>query len=76
MNSKQGLGQLSHTFLMHGHDVFSIDIMPGFIKKAIEDIPDISGTATFLQADAFDYVTPVPCDLAINWWTSFGLFKP
>lgn len=65
-----GLGQMSIGFAALGHRVVGIDQSENYIQSAKN--LDLNQACAFLCADAFVYVAPEPCDLVLNWHTSFG----
>lgn len=64
-----GIGSMSIPLAAHGYRVIGIDLIPSYIARAQKAA---EGDCLFAAADAYAYVTPEPCDAAINWWTSFG----
>lgn len=67
-----GVGSLSIALAQKGYNVTGMDLIHSYIERARRDAGTANICCTFAAADAHDYITPVPCDAAINWWTSFG----
>lgn len=67
-----GVGSLSIALAKEGYDLTGIDLIESYIDKAKRDATEEGVSCVFEASDAHTYVTPEPCDAAINWWTSFG----
>lgn len=63
-----GVGSLSAALASKGCAVTGVDLIPSYVERARRAAP----SCRFEAGDAHAYVTPEPCDAAINWWTSFG----
>ena len=63
-----GNGRLSASLDAAGFSVIGVDIIESYIQTAKEKHP----TADFFTEDACYFTTTKPCDIALNWWTSFG----
>lgn len=69
-----GVGRLSHTFLARGYAVVGVDQNPNYIRRAQDAAPEGS-THTFVAGDATDFVSAERCELAVNFYTSFGYHR-
>jgi SAM-dependent methyltransferase len=67
-----GIGSLSIALAKKGYDMTGVDLIPSYIERARLDAENAGVSCEFETGDAYQYVTPVLCDAAINWWTSFG----
>lgn len=70
-----GIGSLSIPLIAHGVHVVGCDLFAPYIeqaKTAADNFPDQSASTKFFCADAFKFVTTAPCDVVINWYSSFG----
>lgn len=67
-----GTGRLSFALAEIGCCVFGVDIIPSYIAFAKEETIRRGISCVFETGDAYRYITPEPCDVALNWWTSFG----
>ncbi len=67
-----GVGTLSLALAKRGFRTHGVDLIPAYIAQARREAALGSAACHFASGDAYTYVTPVPCDAAINWWTSFG----
>jgi SAM-dependent methyltransferase len=63
-----GVGSLSVALAGRGYRVIGVDLISSYIERARRE----KTSCLFETGDAHTYVTPQPCDAAINWWTSFG----
>jgi SAM-dependent methyltransferase len=70
-----GIGTLSLALAKRGLRTFGVDLIPSYIDTAKNAAVKMQAACTFAAADAAFYCPPVPCDAAINWWTSFGYFE-
>ena len=66
-----GIGSLALPLARRGFAVHGVDQATPYIEKAAALARQGNLSASFVEADAFEYV-PEPCDGAFNWWTSFG----
>lgn len=67
-----GVGRLALPLARRGIRIIGCDLTAGYTARA-QSLADAEGLpATFHHADAYDFITPEPCDAAINWFTSFG----
>lgn len=66
-----GNGSLALPLAMRGYEVHGVDQAGVYISRANTIARESGASATFVTADAFDYV-PEACAGAFNWWTSFG----
>lgn len=67
-----GVGSLSIALAKRGYKPVGVDLIPSYVSWAAGDAKEAGVTCHFDCGDAYAYVTPAPCDAAINWWTSFG----
>jgi SAM-dependent methyltransferase len=67
-----GTGRLCFAFAEIGCRVFGVDIIDSYIAFAKGEAARRGLSCVFEAGDAYQYVTPEPCDIALNWWTSFG----
>jgi SAM-dependent methyltransferase len=67
-----GIGSLGIALAKNGYDVTGVDLISSYIERARRDAENTGVSCRFEAGDAYQYVTPVLCDAAINWWTSFG----
>jgi SAM-dependent methyltransferase len=68
-----GVGTLSLELAERGYEVFGVDLIEGYIKRATQEALERGLKARFTCADAARYQAPAEgCDAAFNWWTSFG----
>ena len=67
-----GVGSLGIALARKGYRITGMDLIPSYIERARRDAKDVKELCVFEAGDAHTYVAPVPCDAAINWWTSFG----
>ena len=66
-----GIGRLSHEISKLGATVIGVDIVKDYIQRAQESCPK----GIFKCANAETFISDQKCDLALNWWTSFGYGK-
>lgn len=67
-----GVGDVSLALAAQGFRVTGVDLMTSYIKTAAARAGDRALDCRFVAGDAGTFVPQVPCDAAINWWTSFG----
>jgi SAM-dependent methyltransferase len=67
-----GIGSLAIPLARGGACVIGVDQSSAYIERARRDAAAAGVAADFRVGDAFEFVAPVPCDAALNWWTSFG----
>lgn len=68
-----GVGRISLQMAARGMNVVGVDRVQSYVDIATReaDKRQVSGCA-FHCADAHQFVSPIPCDGAVNWFTSFG----
>jgi len=67
-----GDGHVSLAMAERGVLAHGVDQAALYIERAQDKANAAGLEATFVAADAFEYVPDTPCDAAINWHTSFG----
>jgi len=67
-----GLGRMSIPLARRGIHVIGMDLIGSYVEAARRRAAELNLPCTFHQGDAHDFITPAPCDAAINWFTSFG----
>lgn len=69
-----GVGSISLPLAGKGHTVYGTDLCTQFIEEAQRraEILQVQDRAHYSLADATTYITPTPCDLVLNLYTSFG----
>lgn len=69
-----GVGRWGLELAAQGHQVVGVDIIPRYIERAQQraQAARTHERCTFVVEDARAYIPPSPCDVAINWHTSFG----
>lgn len=67
-----GVGGLSLPLARRGLKVIGVDQCPSYIQRASAAARAEGLDGDFHVGDAFAFVAGVPCDAAINWYTSFG----
>lgn len=72
-----GVGRWSVALAKKGHHLEGVDLMPGYVARANEWATQqgVAQRCHFAQGDARTYVPTEPCDVAMNWYTSFGYFE-
>jgi 2-polyprenyl-3-methyl-5-hydroxy-6-metoxy-1,4-benzoquinol methylase len=69
-----GFGRLSLPLAQRGMQVIGVDQAQSYIARAREDASRAGVSIDYEVADALEFVPPEPCDVAFNWWTSFGYY--
>ncbi len=64
-----GIGSLSSPLARRGFSVTGVDQSSAYVDRARAEA---SGDATFVAADAMEFVAEPPFDGGFNWWTSYG----
>lgn len=67
-----GTGRLSIPLAEKGHEVVGIDLIDSYVERARAKANQAELNLEFSARDAFEFVVTPPCDVAVNWWTSFG----
>ncbi|MEL7367781.1 MAG: class I SAM-dependent methyltransferase [Myxococcota bacterium] len=67
-----GTGELSVALARKGYRVEGIDQAPHYIERAQRRAQQAALQIQFRAADAFESTASTPCQLAFNWWSSFG----
>jgi SAM-dependent methyltransferase len=67
-----GIGSLAVPLAARGMRVVGVDQAAGYVARAERDARAQGVGATFVAADACQFVPPERVDGAFNWWTSFG----
>lgn len=69
-----GIGRISIPLAARGAEVVGVDITEAYITAARSQAKrhNVMDQCEFYCADGFQFVSPRPCDAAINWFTSFG----
>lgn len=67
-----GFGSISLPLARRGMNVLGVDLCTKYIEKARHRAHSQGLECRFEKGDAFEFKPSVPCDAAINWWTSFG----
>jgi len=67
-----GIGSLAVPLAQRGLAVVGCDLMPGYVRRAMEKARAAGVAVDLRVADAFEHVPGRPCAGAFNWWTSFG----
>lgn len=67
-----GIGSLAIPLALRGHNVLGVDQAEGYIERARITARHAGSSASFVAADAFEFVAQPACDAAFNWWTSYG----
>ena len=65
-----GTGRIGHALARRGAHVVGVDVNPRYIAQACAAA--VAAQHQWFTADAFTFVTPLPCAAAFNWFTSFG----
>lgn len=68
-----GIGNVSNSLAKKGLNVVGVDQSEPYIARAKKDQPR-EGLVSYVLGDALHYTTPMLCDGAYNWYTSFGYF--
>lgn len=69
-----GAGHLSIALAQAGATTVGVDLCGDYIRRGVRECRelDLQNRCQLEIADAYQYVTSHPCDLAINWYSSFG----
>lgn len=72
-----GVGRWSIALAKAGHHVEGVDLMSGYVSRATtwSTQQGVGQRCHFAQGDARNYIPTEPCDVAMNWYTSFGYFE-
>jgi SAM-dependent methyltransferase len=55
-----------------GAEVIAVEQAAGYVERARAASRAAGVALDITCGDAFEFVPPRPCEVAINWWTSFG----
>ncbi|MBL9150456.1 MAG: methyltransferase domain-containing protein [Phycisphaerae bacterium] len=67
-----GIGRIAIPLAQRGMIVEGVELAASYVERARADAAKLGVSATFVEGDAFRYVASLPCDAAINVFTSFG----
>lgn len=67
-----GIGSVSIPLAQRGIQVFGVDGCRKYVERARAESRLVGVLSSYRTGDAFKYCTPVACDAAFNWYTSFG----
>ena len=67
-----GIGNVSHTFARQGIRTIGVEQCKPYVDSAKDVAAAEKLPCQFFRGDARTFVSPEPCDAAINWYTSFG----
>jgi len=67
-----GRGRVSIPIASQGYHVIGVDCIQSYIDHASQKAEESNLECLFVCDDARHFVSPQPCDAAINWFTSFG----
>lgn len=67
-----GVGNIGLELARRGAEVVGVDAAVKYVDHARASAAACGLSAEFHAADARDFVAPMPCDAAFNWWTGFG----
>jgi len=67
-----GIGRIAIPLAKRELSVTGVDVMPGYLEQARAGAAAAGVTIDVHLGDAREFVTPVPCKAAFNWFTSFG----
>ncbi len=69
-----GIGSVAMPLAARGIRVVGVDQAEPYIARATREARERHLEATFVAADACQFVPPERVDAAFSWWTSFGYF--
>ncbi|MDG2053692.1 MAG: class I SAM-dependent methyltransferase [Phycisphaerales bacterium] len=67
-----GRGRVSIPMASQGYHVIGVDCIQSYVDHASQKAEESNLECLFVCDDARHFVSPQPCDAAINWFTSFG----
>ena len=70
-----GIGRISLPLAERGFRMLGVDQSQPYIDSCRRETARRSLSCEFHHGDAFEFVTPRPCDGGINWFTSFGYLQ-
>ncbi len=67
-----GIGRISIPLAQRGIQIIGVDLVESYVRTARQRATEANLPCEFHVGDACNFVSPRPCDAAINWFTSFG----
>lgn len=67
-----GIGRLSLPMAERGVRIIGVEQAATYVAASQREADRRQLPCRFNQGDAFEFVSPEPCDAAFNWFTSFG----
>ncbi len=67
-----GEGRVTLALAARGCEVVGVDASHAYVGRARERAAELGLSCDLRVDDAFEFTPELPCDLAINWHTSFG----
>ncbi len=67
-----GIGRLGMPMAERGVRIIGVEQAATYVAASQSEVDRRQLPCRFIQGDAFEFVSPEPCDAAFNWFTSFG----